>query len=194
MTPVSRIEGVPFGSEEYAVQLGPEGLSFLQYATLTIQTKDLIPVNEKIFFGYQENGDNLALALPVIDSSEMKILIDHFGGYGVSKELLADIEPVRQKIGGDAEARIQSAVAAKMMAKRQRVLKGQEGEGGLDLGGFFEQLEKEVVKPRLAAAGESCAAGRLAIQTAASFEKMQQLVGESGDGFETFKISSLIIS
>lgn len=185
MIPVSKIEGMPFGSAAYAVNFAPEGLSFLKYATLTIDPQEEIPVDQQLFFGYQGVGEDFALAIPEVNSSELKILIDHFSGYGVSKGLLADIEPVRQRIGGSAEKRIQSIIAEKIMAERQRILMGQEGENDLDLGGLFEQYDKEVVQPRLAAAGESCAAGRLALITVLGIERQRQLLGVN-EGVSSF--------
>jgi hypothetical protein len=181
MIPVRSVEGMPFGGESYAVQFEPEGLQFFDYATLTIDPVEDIPVDQQIFFGYEGSGENLALALPVVDSREMKILLDHFSGYGVNKGLLADVEPVRQRIGGSAEARLQSAIAEKLHAERQNQLQGQESES-LDLTEFFNEFEKQVVKPRLAAAGESCAAGRLAIQTVMGFERQRQLLGMGEEG------------
>jgi hypothetical protein len=185
MIPVSEVEGMPFGSAEYAVQLLPEGLSFLKYATLTIDPVEEIPIDQQIFFDYQGLGEDLALAIPVVDSDEMKILVDHFSGHGVSKGLLADIEPVRERIGGAAERRIQSAVAEKTMIIRQRLLMGETDGEELDLGGLFEQYDREVVQPRLAAAGDSCAAGRLALITVIGVKRQQILLGvkeEDGAG------------
>ncbi len=181
MIPVSRVEGMPFGSESYAVQFEPEGLQFFDYATLTIDPVADIPIDQQIFFGYDGSGENLALALPVVDSSEIKILLDHFSGYGVNKGFLADIEPVRQRIGGSVEARIQSAIAEKIHANRQSALQGQEGES-LNLNSLFEEYNEQVVKPRVAAAGESCAAGRLAIQTVIGLERQAQLLGVETTG------------
>jgi len=181
MTPVRQLEGMPFGSDQFAVQFEPEGLQLYANATLTIIPSQEIPVDQQIFFGYQGLGENLVLLPPVIDSSEIKIVIMHFSGAGVSKGLLADIEPVRARIGGDAERRIQSAVAEYLQRERQRQLLGQ-GEGEpLDLSGFFKEYEDQVVKPRVAAAGESCAAGRLALQTKLGFERQKQLLGMADD-------------
>ena len=109
MIPVSQLDGMPFGSNPYAVQLEPEGLQFYDFVTLTITPAQEIPIDQQIFFGYQGTGENLTLASPVVDSREIKIQLLHFSGYGVTKGFLADIEPVRARIGGDAEARLQSA-------------------------------------------------------------------------------------
>jgi len=183
MTPVRQIEGMPFGSDQFAVQFEPEGLQLYANATLTITPSQEFPVDQQIFFGYQGLGENLVLLPPVMDSSEIKIVIVHFSGAGVSKGFLADIEPVRARIGGDAEARIQSAMAEKLQQARQEQLLGKVDDASqeLDLSGFFKEYEDQVVKPRVAAAGESCAAGRLALQTVLGFERQKQLLGIADD-------------
>lgn len=183
MLPVDSIAGMPFGSEAHAVQLYPEGLFFNNFVTLTITPSVPIPVDQQIMFGYLGDGQDLVLAPPVMDSSEIKIQLLHFSGYGVSKGLLADIEPVRNRIGGDAERRLQSQVAEVLGKERQNQLLN--GQSDLDLGEYFTeifaQFEEQVIKPRLAAAGESCAAGRLALQTVLGLERQRQLLGMGGE-------------
>jgi len=187
MIPAASVSDLPFGGERtYAVQLEPEGLFFNNFATLTIVPPQKLPVDQQIFFGYKADGQELTLAAPVMGSTEIKLQLLHFSGYGVTKGFLADTEPVRQRLGGDAEARLQSAAAEVLGEERQRQILGQESE--VDLGEFFNdlmsQFEKQVVKPRVAAAGESCAAGRLALQTILGLERQRQLLGMSeGDSF-----------
>jgi len=181
MIPVGQIEGMPFGSEQFAVQFEPEGLQLYANAILTITPLQEIPVDQQIFFGYQRLGENLVLVPPVMDSREIKIVVMHFSGAGVAKGLLADIESVRARIGGDAESRIRSAFAEKLQQERQRQLLGQADGEPIDWEGFFKQYEEQVVKPRVAAAGESCAAGRLALQTLLGFERQKQLLGMAGE-------------
>jgi len=123
------------------------------------------------------------LASPVIDTSEIKIQISHFSGYGVTKGFLADIEPVRARLGGDAEARLQSAIAEQLARVRQEQLLGIENETEVNWDSFFQQWEEQVITPRLAAAGESCAAGRLAIQTILGYERQRALLGMDESSF-----------
>lgn len=191
MTPVTNIADMPFGNEQtYAVQLSPEGLTFQNFATLTITPAEEIPLNEQITFGYEGEGKDLILATPVLDSSEIKILVQHFSGTGVTKGLLADIEPVRKRLGGDAERRLDSALNAELIRVRQ------EGGSGEDLGVIFEdaflQYEEQVVKPRVEAAGESCANGQLAVQSVYQLERWRQLLGQSDGGNPLSKYPGLI--
>ena len=167
LTPVTSVADMPFGGEQtYAVQLSPEGLFLFNYAILTITPAQEIPLGEQIFFGYLEDGKDLILAAPVVDSSEIKILVQHFSGNGVTKGLLADIEPVRQRLGGSAERRLESAISAEMTRLRSEGATVETMVAAYAaLEKAFNQYEEQVVKPRVDAAGESCAAGNLAIQT-----------------------------
>lgn len=180
----ANLSGMPFGSNPLAVQLYPEGLFFNNFVVLTITPPTPIPLEQQLTFGYLGSGQDVILAPPVLDSAEIQIQILHFSGYGVSKGLLADIEPVRQRIGGDAERRLQNAAAEALGRERQRLLLGGEAQGSLGdmLSGYFEQYQKQVIEPRVAAAGESCAAGRLALQTVLGAERQKQLLGmQEGD-------------
>ncbi|GIV64061.1 MAG: hypothetical protein KatS3mg045_1400 [Bellilinea sp.] len=185
MTPLVGLSGLPFGSGEVlAVQLQPEGAFFNNFLTLTITPPQPIPVDQQILYGFHGSGNELSLAAPVVQSAEIKILIQHFSGYGVTKGLLADVEPYRQRLGGSAEARLQSEMGYHLNRVRQQQLLG-SGETDEDLASIFNDIfdryQREVVEPRVAAAGESCAAGRLALQTVLGFERQKQLLGISTD-------------
>ncbi len=192
LTPVTSVADMPFGGEQtYAVQLGPEGLSLFNFAILTITPVEEIPLEEQIVFGYLKKGSDLILAAPVVDSSEIKINVLHFSGFGVTKGINADIEVVRERLGGDAERRLSNALAEKLGRERSRQLLGGEEVDASDLYETFDeawkQFEEQVIKPRLAAAGESCAAGKLALQTVLSHERQRQLLGASdGKGLDQY--------
>jgi hypothetical protein len=195
MTPATSVSDLPFGGEQtHAVQLEPEGLFLNNFATLTIVPPQELPVDQQIFFGYKAAGQELSLAAPEVDSPAIKLKLLHFSGYGVTKGFLADTEPLRQRLGGDAEARLQSLAAEVLGRERQRQLLGQESE--VNLGEFFDELmrqyEEQVVKPRVAAAGESCAAGRLALQTVLGLERQRQLLGISDDGTFNQQVGDLM--
>jgi len=184
MTPVSAITGLPFGDgTTFTVHLEPEGLQLYETAVLTITPPNDLPVDQQLMFDYHGQGDDLILAIPVLDSKEIKIQVTHFSGYGVTKGLLADIEPVRERIGGSAERRLQTRVAEELSRERQRQLLGNtDGESSVDFPAYFEEFYSQVVEPRLAAAGESCAAGRLALQTVLGYDRQRQLLGISESG------------
>lgn len=185
------VSGLPFGGEvTYAAQLEPEGLFFNNYVTLTITPPQEIPLDEQIFFGYEGQGQDLIFAPPVVGSKDIKIDILHFSGYGVTKGLLADPESVRERLGGSAERRIQSWAAELLGRERQRQLLGAGDGEAVNLSGelqaLINQYQKEVVDVRVAAAGESCAAGRLALQTVLGLERQKQLLGMADGGLDQF--------
>jgi hypothetical protein len=195
MTPAAEVSGLPFGGEQtHAVKLEPEGLFFNNFVTLTITPAQELPIDQQIFFGYQADGEDLTLAAPDVASAGIKLKLLHFSGAGVTKGLLADIEPVRQRLGGSAERRLQSLAAEMLGRERQRQLLGQEG--GEDLAAIFndlmKQYEEQVVQPRVAAAGESCAAGRLALQTVLGLERQRQLLGIGDEGTFSQQVSDLM--
>lgn len=108
-----------------------------------------------------------AVYIPLIDrkSTTVRLKLMHFSSAGVAKGYLADLAPVRKRLGGSADARLQSLVAAELARARQAELLG---EGKLDIGlieSLLEQWKDQVLNPRLAAAGESCAAGQVAEET-----------------------------
>jgi hypothetical protein len=183
------VSGLPFGGEQtYAAQLEPEGLSFNNYVTLSITPPQEIPLAEQIFFGYQAQGQDLIFAPPVVDSRDIKISILHFSGYGVTKGLLADPESVRERLGGSAERRLESQTAELLARERQRLDSGdsEASNWAEELKALMDQYQKEVIDVRVAAAGESCAAGRLALQTVLGHERQKQLLGMAEGGLDQF--------
>ncbi len=179
MTPVETLDGLPFGDgSAYAVELSPRGLDFNGFATLTIVPAEDIPVREQIMFGYEGDDRALTLALPRPNPDAIEILLGHFSGAGVSKGLLADLEPVRRRMGGNVEARLQGEVAAALQAARQQALLGDESANiGDILGPYMDEYYEKVVSPRLNAAGVSCANARVALETLFKYQRQVQLLG-----------------
>ena len=182
MTPVGSLSGMPFGgTQTYAVQFSPEGLQLQNFAVLTIKPAVEIPADQQTFFSYLGNGKDLIFAWPVADSSELKINVLHFSGDGVTNGTPAKVDPLRERLGGDAERRLQSWSAQKLGIERQLQLMGGSESFGPELIKEFAEatqlFDEQVVKPRVAAAGESCAAGKLALQTVLGVERQRQLMG-----------------
>src|SRR5690606_18596973 len=142
-----------------------------------------IPAGEQIPVSYQ--GTELTIARPVMESAGVEIEVPHFSGYGVAKGLLGDTEEARRRLGGSAEARIGSEINAMLAEAQQRERGGAEPdpEVGVRLQEYFEQYEAEVIAPRIAAAGNSCAEGRLAVDTYLSHARTLELLGYAEDDF-----------
>jgi hypothetical protein len=183
MIPVSSLEGMPFGTDPHAVQLEPSGLRLLNFATLTITPPTAIPADQQILFGYEGAGENLTLALPVVDSAAIAIELLHFSGAGVTSGTTAQTAAAQPRLGADAEARISSAIAAELGRARQAALLGTEEDPPIDLDAIdalMRQFQQQVVDPRVAAAGQSCAAGTLAVQTVLGQARQRALLGVGG--------------
>jgi len=175
MLPIASMQGLPLSNGLAAgVQLEPEGMTFYDFVTLTIEPAEAIPADQLLPIG--SAGTTGALYMPLIDldPDTIRLRLLHFSSAGVSKGLLADIEPVRQRLGGDAETRILSLASAEMARARQA---GESGPDMETLENLFQLYREQVLKPRMAAAGESCAAGRLAIETVLSYGRQRQLLG-----------------
>jgi hypothetical protein len=179
MTPITAMDGLPWKTGSLAaVQLEPDGQTFYDYVTLTIEPAGDLPPDQAIPIG--ASGANHNVYMPAVDpkSKSLTLKLDHFSSAGAVKGLLADIEPWRQRLGGDVEARLNSIVAAELARQRQAILSGQPYTTDP---GFWDYIQKAwkqyVLDPRVAAAGESCAAGRLAIETVLAMERQFELGG-----------------
>jgi hypothetical protein len=183
LTPVASIAGMPFGGDQtYAVQLSPDGLFLQNYAILTITPAEELAVDQQIFFDYLDIGKDVILAAPVVDSSEIKINVLHFSGYGATNGTDAG------NLGGDAGRRLSSAIAEQLGAERQRQLNCDGCPADTDIvretAEAFREYEEQVIQPLVEAAGESCEAGKQALQAVLGHERQLQLVGGSdGSGF-----------
>jgi hypothetical protein len=159
MTPIESMEGLPLSEGLAAgVQLAPDGLSLYDFVNLTIEPAKAIPVEQQLPIG--SSGEEGAVYIPLIDfdPDAIRLKLLHFSSAGVSKGYLADLEPVRQRLGGDIEARISSLMTQEMARARQA---GEDPDPGT-LAALDKMYRDKVLNPRVAAAGESCAAGRLA--------------------------------
>jgi hypothetical protein len=188
MTPVSSLDGLTFsGGLGGAVQFEPDGLFFYQDVTLTIIPAQAIPVERQIMFGFDGDGKNASLAIPVVDSKNIQIRLQHFSGAGVGNGLSAEKAGIYSRIADRVEARINNELSQKLGQERQLQLLGKEDGNGLDdIASYFTEYENQVVKSRIKAAmaeSASCADGERAIQTYLGFERQRQLLGmgaESG--------------
>jgi len=177
MTPVTRLDGLPFGKgTDVTVDLQPSGLAFDVPATLDIKPATAIPRGERLLYAYSEG--RLAFAEPVLKAEGIAIVVPHFSGYGAAKGLMGDVDEARKRIGGFAEERIASQMRAVMQEWSQQVGPNELGQDITNLlEPYFEQLDREVIQPRLAAAGQSCAAGRSAILTVLGYARQRELLG-----------------
>jgi hypothetical protein len=189
MTPLAALQIADLGAERsFGVKLEPEGQTFFKPVTLAITPPAGVsaPVGEQIAVGW--SGANHTVSLAALDpkSSEVRLKLMHFSGYALlfaKKGVTASLAAVRHRLGGAAEERIASAMAERLGLERQKALLGIDGEG-FNLAALEDlrtQYVNEVLKPRLAAAGSSCAASRLAMQTLLGYERQNALLGLEND-------------
>ncbi len=185
LTPVASLGGLPAGDgPALAVQLAPEGLLFAEPAMLTIEPATPIPVDEQILFGYHGDGQGLFLAAPAMGEA-IQIQVIHFSGYGVQKGFLADLEPVRQRLGGSAMDRLATEFGALAQQERVDQLMGRsDGTFADRIEPLLDRFEQEVLIPRIQAAEESCANARVALETILSYMRQIQLMGLRPDAVD----------
>lgn len=186
MTPVRAVTGLPFGGGETSlgVQFAPDGLEFFNPPTLTITppADKEIPVGEQVFVEWLRKGEALALAIPERGTRALKMRVLHFSGYAVarSKSFAAEVSAARDRLGGAAERRIQSAIAERLGQERAAQTLGQEPTDTVSAiydSALWEEYLRDVVRPRIAAAGTSCAAGNLALITVLGVERQRIILG-----------------
>lgn len=182
LTPAKSVTGLPFGGNTtYVVQMSPNGLSLYNFATLTIDPAAELPAEQQVAFGYLGDGKDVISATPVVDSSEIKIRVLHFSGAGVTDGGSGVIDPVRERLGGDKERRIEGALNHVLQVERARQLLGQSQDDDPSVIGtiadFLKQYEDEVVKQRIASAGESCDGGKLALESIVKLGRTRELLG-----------------
>ena len=183
----------------YGVQLGPDGAQFSNFVTLTIAPPPgtNAPIDRQIPIGWSGTQNTVSLAALDTSAREVHLKLLHFSGYALllaRQGTNATLEPARHRLGGDAEARIASAAAERLVQERQRQLAGQPPTA-VDsvLGDLFKQYDEQVLKPRIAAAGSSCAAGRLATQTLLGRERQRQLMGMPDDAYSDSAVFDTVL-
>lgn len=183
MTPLTAITGLPFGEAQRGVQLEPDGLQFRTPVRLDIVAPagGAWPLAQQIAIGMQGAAQHVTLASVDRSAATPGLLLMHFSSYAIvlsQRGLDASLSGVRQRLGGDAEQRLQAAVGEVLQAERQAQLQGlaQPARPGA-LEALMRQYHREVLAPRLAAAAGSCAASKVAINTLLGLERSRQLMG-----------------
>jgi hypothetical protein len=181
MTPVSAVADLPFsGGLGGAVLLEPSGLTFDDFVTLQIEPANPIPLENQILFGFEEQGEDLHLAIPVDDPGTIQIRLLHFSGAGVASGLSAERAAVMVRQADRAEARLTSEVGEFIQKLRQGEATDPSGIGDR-LDAFFDT----VVEPRMKAAASAsgnCAQGEKALREFLAWERQRQLLNAADDG------------
>ncbi len=189
MTPTSSLDAPELPQDAaYGVELGPAGATFQNFVTLTIAPPAgaSVPIARQLPIGWSGTQNVVSLAAIDPTSATFKLKLLHFSGYALllaTTGMNATLAPVRHRLGGDAEERLGSLAGERLSQERLKQLLGAESDGILVLDDLFRLFDEQVLQPRIAAAGTSCAAGRLALQTVIGFERQKQLLGFAAGSF-----------
>ena len=190
MTPVKSITDLSFsGGLGGAVRFEPEGLYFYKEAILSITPVKNIPIENQIMFGFDSNGSDVHLAMPVVSSNAIQIRLEHFSGAGVGNGVSAEKAAIYNRMADSAENRLTSEMADALSRERQRQLLGIDN--GEDVTATMtyalSRYENDVLKPRMKAAmstSGTCADAKRAIQSLLGWERQRQLLGVSDDSVD----------
>jgi len=202
LTPLLSFSAAPLEGEAYGVQIEPDGLPLMGSPTLAITPPDGVewPVDQEIPLAVNGADNTVSLSLVDPESDPLHLVLTHFSSYAVlfsekGRDAELSQNEVRRRFGGDVEERMQSATAERLGKQRQGNLLGTSA-GTLDELGFEKlaaEYREHVIKPRIAMAGESCAAGKLAIRTVLGADRQTDLLGYgSGMGSGTLAESDFI--
>lgn len=177
-TPVASFDRA--GSARQGVVFKPSGLQFLAPATLTMTPSKPIPVPRQLVFTFNDDGSELWAAEPMPKTGDIAVVVQHFSGFG-----FADLGDKAREVyvhwkTSRAETRIQNEVGEALAAEKRRQLLGDESGSGAAaraLSEGLDQYEKDVVNPRIAAAGTSCAAATEAAATGLALARQRALLG-----------------
>jgi hypothetical protein len=170
---VSGIDGVAYGA-----QIEPDGLPLMGAPTLAITPPDDVewPLDEQLPLAITGEDQHVSLALVDPESEPLRLTLTHFSSYAVllsQKGLDATLSEgdIRARLGGSEEERLQSAVAERLERRRS------DGVNELGLDDLSKEYDEHVLKPRVEAAGSSCAAGRFAITSLLTVDRQEGLLG-----------------
>lgn len=170
------------GAREHTVMFEPSGLRFYDWARLTVEPAEDVPVEEQLLFGVTDDGRTVSAAFLDVESETPTILLDHFSGYGLARTTDSQRAALLQSSAADAATRISNRMAEALGQLRGDALLGVESDR--NIGDLFlssaEEYETEVLQPLLEAAGASCAATQNALQHVLGYERQRELLGLGG--------------
>ncbi len=193
MTPYATLN-TGLGESSVGVKLEPAGLqttTTMMVLAIRPPTGASWPLTEQVPFALQGANDVVSLAAAGDSSGAITLKLGHFSSYGLAlamKGFSASLAAVRHRLGGDLESQLETEVAAAIDQERASPSGKNLYETLLP---FLNRYVEQVIKPRLAAAGQSCANARLAMQTVLGFERQMQLLGVQNQNLLAFSFQDL---
>jgi hypothetical protein len=193
LTPLRSFSVASLDGDSHGVRIEPDGLALMGSPTLEITPPagDTWSVEDQVPLAVTGDKDTVSLALVDATSEILRLPLTHFSSYAVllrEKGLDSTLSAadIRNRFAGNVEERLQSAAAERLAAARLREFLGEpttiEDLGFAELAAEFDE---HVLKPRIAQAGTSCAAGKLAFQTLLGFMRQNELLGSGNVGEHT---------
>ena len=172
----ARLDGLPFPTA--TVMFEPTGLRFITDATLTVTPVVPVRIAEQFLYELNDDATEFNAALPILESQDASVIVSHFSGYGMATTNDAGRAAMLERGAADAAARLRSRAGEVLQAERAAIERGQEpSDLTFEFESIFDDYERDVVKPRLEAAGSSCEAANTALQTVLEFERDRSLMG-----------------
>ncbi len=191
MTPLAGVRGITERGTVEAVRLEPEGLSFVEYAHLTIVPATPIAIEDQLMFWALGDGSSATPALMDPTTPDIVLMLEHFSGAGVAEVTSPERAAVLDQQASDARAKLQAQLVDEANAERAAVDAGHPDANRADLVGWLDEYERQVVQPLVAAASSSCAAATKAVDEALGVERQRNLMGVEGAHFDLVATLSL---
>jgi hypothetical protein len=186
LVPVASIGGRPIGSDgpAAAVQLEPEGLRFIEPATLRIEPARPMALAQQISFGWHGGGAEVHLEPLESPGDALVMRVAHFSGVGVGIVYLGDgiwtSSPAwAEYTPQEFEDRARQYLQELLQHERAEQLAGRPGDP--ELGEKIHQVMTHwyelAIAPTLARAGGDCDYARVVLPPALSFAHQAAILG-----------------
>jgi hypothetical protein len=182
MTPLVGVKGVGDGPV-HAVRLEPAGLTFFDFARLTVVPAVPIAAADQLMFQAAHDGTRVLAAFVDPAAEQIVILAPHFTILGAAKA--AGQAQWLYAQSASALERLTHEASSTLQAERKRQLAGMEARPEVwdRILELFEQANTDVLGPLKEAALLECGGAQRYIDTLHSIEKVAHVVGLSADEF-----------
>jgi hypothetical protein len=177
MTAVKTMDGAPLdGNKPTAVQLEPSGQFFKEMLTLTIIPAKEIPIENRIVFGYEDDGKDYHLAPVDPNSKEIKVKLMGFSGAGAGSGSDAAWAAHLRIEANDAKTRLVQKFGEATQAEQKAMSEGAVGRSTKEvLGPLLSDFKDQVVLKGIAAAELDCRYAQKAMEDLIVLERILQL-------------------
>lgn len=191
--PITASTGLPDGAGTISgLILKPDGLELAVTATLEITPKDPIPLEDRLHWGFYEDGKDAFLHVPVlggVSPDSIVIPIDHFSGAGVSIAAKINLQLDRWR-----QTALEDRLSTELANTLREVAKGGASGDEVISKALTENRRQIIAGRQLIASRDasSCKDFESALRAILSIEKQGRLVGVDDDGESNAVINDLL--